>query len=63
MRGRYRSAQTRERAPSPGLLRNPTSPRTAGRGECRFAQPAAGVACASFSGAPLSLRADSADNA
>jgi hypothetical protein len=33
MRGRFRSAQARGHAPSPGLLRNPTSPRTAGRGK------------------------------
>jgi hypothetical protein len=31
----WRSAQNRGEAPSPGLLRNPTSPRTAGRGEMR----------------------------
>jgi hypothetical protein len=33
MRGRYCLAQTLGNAPSPGLLRNPTSPRTAGRGK------------------------------
>jgi hypothetical protein len=33
MRGRFRSAQNCGQGPSPGLLRNPTSPRTAGRGK------------------------------
>jgi hypothetical protein len=35
VRGPDRTAQTRGYAPSPGLLRNPTSPRAAGRGENR----------------------------
>jgi hypothetical protein len=33
MRGRCRLAQTRDHAPSPGLQRNPTSPRAAGKGK------------------------------